>query len=81
MYLCCADEGSKDNSQTNNKQLSQCTSLLPVSDVEAVASLLKRFLGLEELQRRKHQEEGDYGEDEEDSLDSSSDSAEEREEH
>lgn len=60
---------------------SQCIALLPVSDVEAVASLLKRFLGLEELQRRKQQEEEDYGEDEEDSLDNSSDSAEETEEH
>lgn len=51
------------------------------SDVEAVASLLKRFLGLEELQQRRQQEKEDYGEDEEDSLDISSDSAEEREEH
>lgn len=48
--------------------------LLPVSDVEALAALLKRFLGLEELQQRRQQdEEAEYGE-EEDSLDNSSDS-------
>lgn len=57
-------------------------SLFPVSDVEAIASLLKRFVGLEELQRRRQQEE-DYGDDEEeeDSLDNSSDSADEGQEH
>lgn len=68
-------------SNTNDQQLLQYTVLLPVSDVEAVASLLKRFLGLEELQRRRQQEEEDYVGDEEDSLDDSSDSAEEKEEH
>lgn len=36
----------------------------PASDVEAVAILLKRFVGLDELQRRWQQEE-EYGEDEE----------------
>lgn len=42
--------------------------------MEAVAALLKRFLGLEEMQRRRRQkEEAEYGE-EEGSLDSSSDS-------
>lgn len=46
------------------------------SDVEAVAALLKHFLGLEEMQRRRQQkEEAEYGE-EEDSLDDSSDSDE-----
>lgn len=52
--------------------------LFPVSDVEAVAALLKRFLGLEELQQRRQQqeEEAEYGE-EEDSLDNSSDSDDE----
>lgn len=49
--------------------------LLPVSDVEAVAALLKRFLGLEELKlRRQQEEEAEFGEEEEeDSLDNSSD--------
>lgn len=61
--------------------LTQSATLGGRNDVEAVASLLKRFLGLEELQRRRQQEEEDYGEDEEDSLDNSSDSADEREEH
>lgn len=46
-----------------------------VSDVEAVASLLKRFLGLEELQCRWEQEEEE--EEEEDDLDPSTDSEEE----
>ena len=46
--------------------------LLPVSDVEALAALLKRFLGLEELQQRRQQEEeAEYG-GEEDSLDNNS---------
>lgn len=46
--------------------------LSPVSDVEAISVLLKRFLGLEELQRRQQQEEeAAYGEDEVDSMDSS----------
>lgn len=50
--------------------------LFSVSDVEAVAVLLKRFLGLEELQRRRQQEEeAEYGEEEnEESMDNSSDS-------
>lgn len=44
--------------------------------MEAVAALLKHFLGLEEMQRRRQQkEEAEYGE-EEDSLDNSSDSDE-----
>lgn len=58
--------------------------LFSVSDVEAVAALLKRFLGLEELQQRKQQEEeAEYGgeeEEEEDSLDNSSDSDDEEDE-
>lgn len=42
--------------------------------MELVAALLKRFLGLEELQQsRQQEEEAQHGE-EEDSLDSSSDS-------
>lgn len=48
------------------------------SDVEEMAALLKRFLGLEEMQQRRQQEEAaEYGEEEEeeeDSLDNSSDS-------
>lgn len=44
--------------------------------MEAVAALLKHFLGLEEMQRlRQQKEEAEYGE-EEDSLDYSSDSDE-----
>lgn len=61
---------------TKDKTFRRCPSvcLLPVSDVEAVAALLKRFLGLEELkQRRQQEEEAEYGEEEEDSLDNSSD--------
>lgn len=47
---------------------------LTVSDVEAVAALLKRFLGLEEMRRcRQQKEEAEDGE-EEDSFDYSSDS-------
>uniref|UniRef100_A0A8L0DJ42 Essential for reactive oxygen species protein n=1 Tax=Oncorhynchus mykiss TaxID=8022 RepID=A0A8L0DJ42_ONCMY len=45
------------------------------SDVEAVASLLKRFLGLEELQCRWEQEEEAVRE--EDELNPSTDSGEE----
>lgn len=89
LHNCHRKRGSKDKSkihfwlksEQNDQQLTQYTAFLPVSDVEAVASLLKRFLGLEELQRRRQQEEEDYGEDEEDSLGNSSDSADEREEH
>ncbi|KAM7382103.1 hypothetical protein PAMA_012803 [Pampus argenteus] len=55
--------------------LTQSATLGGRSDVEALAALLKRFLGLEELQRRMQQEEeAEYGEEEEeedDSLDSS----------
>ncbi|KAM7371194.1 hypothetical protein PAMP_010685 [Pampus punctatissimus] len=52
--------------------LTQSATLGGRSDVEAIAALLKRFLGLEELQRRMQQEEeAEYGEEEEDSLDSS----------
>lgn len=51
--------------------------LASVSDVEAVAVLLKRFVGLEELQqRRRREEEADFGEEEEDSLGDSSHSEE-----
>ncbi|XP_031164511.1 cytochrome b-245 chaperone 1 homolog isoform X1 [Sander lucioperca] len=54
--------------------LTQSATLGGRSDVEALAALLKRFLGLEELQQRRQQdEEAEYGE-EEDSLDNSSDS-------
>lgn len=62
--------------------LTQSATLGSRSDVEAVASLLKRFLGLEELQKRRQQEEeAEYGEDEEeDSLDNSSDSEDEADE-
>ena len=50
----------------------------PLSDVEAVGALLKRFLGLEELQKRRQQEyEAEYGEDEEDSPDDGADSDDE----
>uniref|UniRef100_A0A1A8L4V6 Essential for reactive oxygen species protein n=1 Tax=Nothobranchius pienaari TaxID=704102 RepID=A0A1A8L4V6_9TELE len=42
--------------------LTQSATLGGRSDVEAVAALLKRFLGLEELQRRR-QQESEYGED------------------
>ncbi|XP_037546629.1 cytochrome b-245 chaperone 1 homolog [Nematolebias whitei] len=52
--------------------LTQSATLGGRSDVEAVAALLKRFLGLEELQRR--QQEAAYGEDEEDSTVHSTDS-------
>lgn len=56
--------------------LTQSATLGGRSDVEAVAALLKRFLGLEEMQKRRQQaEEAEYGdeeEEEEDSLDNSS---------
>ncbi|XP_023263898.1 uncharacterized protein C17orf62 homolog [Seriola lalandi dorsalis] len=58
--------------------LTQSATLGGRSDVEAVAALLKRFLGLEEQQHLRQQEE-DYGE-EEDSLDNSSDEADEADE-
>lgn len=54
--------------------------LFPASDVEAAAALLKRFVGLDELQQRRHrEEEALYGEeeDDEDSLDNSSHSGDE----
>ncbi|XP_026172012.1 cytochrome b-245 chaperone 1 homolog isoform X1 [Mastacembelus armatus] len=55
--------------------LTQSATLGGRSDVETVAALLKRFVGLEELQQRRHQEdEAEYGEDEEDSLDNSNQS-------
>lgn len=55
--------------------------LLPLSDVEAIAALLKRFLGLDELQQRMQQEEeADYGEDEAESPDNSSESEHEADE-
>ncbi|XP_039990458.1 cytochrome b-245 chaperone 1 homolog [Xiphias gladius] len=60
--------------------LTQSATLGGRTDVEAVAALLKRFLGLEELQQRRQQEEeAEYGE-EEDSLDNSSDSDDEADE-
>ncbi|XP_039644321.1 cytochrome b-245 chaperone 1 homolog [Perca fluviatilis] len=52
--------------------LTQSATLGGRSDVEALAALLKRFLGLEELQQRRQQEEeAEYG-GEEDSLDNNS---------
>ncbi|XP_075949333.1 cytochrome b-245 chaperone 1 homolog [Anarhichas minor] len=59
--------------------LTQSATLGERNDVEAMAALLKRFLGLEELQQSRQQEqEAEYGEEEEeeeeDSLDNSSDS-------
>ncbi|XP_068439175.1 cytochrome b-245 chaperone 1 homolog isoform X2 [Clinocottus analis] len=61
--------------------LTQSATLGGRNDVEAVAALLKRFLGLEEMQQRKQQEEeAEYAEEEEDeeqeedSLDNSSNS-------
>ncbi|KAJ4921561.1 hypothetical protein JOQ06_022422 [Pogonophryne albipinna] len=58
-----------------------CRVLLPPhpDDVEALAALLKRFLGLEELQQRREKEEMTQYAEEEDSLDNSSDSEEEAE--
>uniref|UniRef100_A0A1A8FHY4 Essential for reactive oxygen species protein n=1 Tax=Nothobranchius korthausae TaxID=1143690 RepID=A0A1A8FHY4_9TELE len=56
--------------------LTQSATLGGRSDVEAVAALLKRFLGLEELQRRRQQER-EYGEDEDDSPVHSTDSDDE----
>ncbi|CAI5659583.1 cytochrome b-245 chaperone 1 homolog [Oreochromis niloticus] len=58
--------------------LTQSATLGGRSDVEAVAALLKRFLALEELQKRRHQEyEAEYGDaEDEDSLDNSTDSDE-----
>lgn len=58
--------------------LTQSATLGSRSDVEAIATLLKRFLDLEKLQRRRQQElEAEFGEDEEESLDNSSDSEQE----
>lgn len=54
-----------------------CFPLHAVSEVEAVAALLKRFLGLEERQRRWQQKEEAEHREEEDSLDYSSDSDDE----
>lgn len=49
--------------------------------MEAAAALLKRFVGLEELQQRRHREEealyGEEEEDDEDSLDNSGHSGDE----
>ncbi|KAL3051048.1 cytochrome b-245 chaperone 1 homolog [Trematomus bernacchii] len=64
--------------------LTQSAMLGGRSDVEALAALLKRFLGLEELQQRREKEEeaqyaGEEEEEEENSLDNSSDSEEEAE--
>ncbi|KAK2820931.1 hypothetical protein Q5P01_023890 [Channa striata] len=59
--------------------LTQSATLGGRSDVEAVGALLKRFVGLEELQQRrlKEEEAAEY----EDSLDNSSHSDDEAEEH
>ncbi|KAM6896846.1 cytochrome b-245 chaperone 1 homolog [Xenentodon cancila] len=58
--------------------LTQSATLGGRSDVEAVGALLKRFLGLEELQKRRLQEFGaEYGEDEDDSPDNSTGSEDE----
>lgn len=60
--------------------LTQSATLGGRSDVEAVAALLKRFLGVEELQWRRQQEEkAEFGEDEDegDFLDNSSESVDE----
>ncbi|XP_069373306.1 cytochrome b-245 chaperone 1 homolog [Paralichthys olivaceus] len=57
--------------------LTQNATLGGHSDVEAVAALLKRFVGLDELQQRRQQEEeADVGEDD-DFADDSSDSDDE----
>ncbi|XP_023129162.1 cytochrome b-245 chaperone 1 homolog [Amphiprion ocellaris] len=62
--------------------LTQSATLGGRSDVEALSTLLKRFLGLEELQQRRQQEyEAEYGEEEEDSPDNSTDSDDEADEH
>ncbi|XP_020774905.1 cytochrome b-245 chaperone 1 homolog isoform X2 [Boleophthalmus pectinirostris] len=45
--------------------LTQSAMLGGRSDVEAVAALLKKFMGLDELHKRSQQEEEDYGADEE----------------
>ncbi|KAM4624054.1 cytochrome b-245 chaperone 1 homolog [Polymixia lowei] len=63
--------------------LTQSATLGGRSDVEAIAALVKRFLGLEELQRRwQQEEEAEFAEeeDEEDYLDQSSDSHDEADE-
>ncbi|CAL8380470.1 cytochrome b-245 chaperone 1 homolog [Gadus morhua] len=58
--------------------LTQSATMGGRSDVEAVGALLKRFLGVEELQRRMKQEEDDaLVEEEEEDLDHSSDSQDE----
>lgn len=50
--------------------------LFPCSDVEAVAALLRRFLQLDELQRRREQEEeAEYCEEEEGEEDYSENSS------
>lgn len=52
--------------------LTQSATLGGRSDVEAVAALLKRFVGLEELKRRSQlEQEEDYGADEEEEEESS----------
>ncbi|XP_008313066.1 cytochrome b-245 chaperone 1 homolog isoform X2 [Cynoglossus semilaevis] len=66
--------------------LTQNATLGGRSDVEAVGALLKRFVGLEELQRQRQQEEEsgfveDEGDDDEDSLENSSNFDDEAEEH
>ncbi|XP_008300283.1 cytochrome b-245 chaperone 1 homolog [Stegastes partitus] len=65
--------------------LTQSATLGGRSDVEALSTLLKRFLGLEELKQRRQQEyEAEYGEEEgeeeEDSLDNITDSDDEADE-
>ncbi|XP_059180206.1 cytochrome b-245 chaperone 1 homolog [Centropristis striata] len=59
--------------------LTQSATLGGRSDVEALAALLKRFLGLEELQQRRQQEEEEEYAEDEDSLDNSSGSDDEAE--
>ncbi|KAM9425982.1 cytochrome b-245 chaperone 1 homolog isoform 1-T2 [Pholidichthys leucotaenia] len=61
--------------------LTQSATLGGRSDVEAVAALLKRFVGLEELEERRQQaHKAEYVEEEEDSLDNDTDSDDEAEE-
>ncbi|XP_061665395.1 cytochrome b-245 chaperone 1 homolog [Syngnathoides biaculeatus] len=57
--------------------LTQSATIGGRSDVEAMAALLKRFLGLEE--QRQQKEMSEYTEEEADFLDNSSDSEDERE--
>ncbi|KAF0025102.1 hypothetical protein F2P81_021983 [Scophthalmus maximus] len=60
--------------------LTQSATLGGPGEVEAVAALLKRFVGLEELQQSRQQKEEDELGEEEDFLDNSSDSDDEADE-